>query len=133
MQLPMLDLMEGSPSSGKTSPESSATRGTPSGVSWEDLSAQWMPCHVLPGEAGQVKVWLRGQGHGSHGPFLTPNGSEWRSGAVACSLSSILVTAAIPRKYYLSRIACAGILRRAEKRGKALPELLVRALKAGAD
>lgn len=34
-----------------------------------------------------------------------------------------------PEKYYLSAKACQGILRRAEKRGKALPEMLEKALK----
>ncbi|MBS8228181.1 hypothetical protein DYI42_18295 [Vannielia litorea] len=77
-----------------------------------------------------MKVWCRGQGHGRLGPLSTPNGSEWRSGAVACSLSSILETAAIPRKYFLSPTACAGILRRAEKRGKELPPALREALVA---
>ena len=89
-----------------------------------------MPSHVLPGEAGPVKVWLRGQGHGQHGPFLTASGSEWRSGAVACSLSSILEGPAIPQRYYLSPTACAGILRRAEGRGKELPSVLALALRS---
>jgi DNA (cytosine-5)-methyltransferase 1 len=34
----------------------------------------------------------------------------------------------IPEKYYLSATACMGILRRAAKRGRALPELLRSAL-----
>jgi hypothetical protein len=56
------------------------------------------------------------------------NGSEWRSGAGACSLSSILEGHAIPQRFYLTATACAGILRRAEKRGKDLPEALHLAL-----
>jgi hypothetical protein len=36
----------------------------------------------------------------------------------------------IPERYFLSSTACAGILRRAEKRGKQLPPLLDRALRA---
>lgn len=52
---------------------------------------------------------------------------EWPSAAVVCSLSAVLETDA-PRKYYLSARAARGILRRAEKRGKALPEMLHRAL-----
>ena len=128
MNLSLLDLMENSPSSGKTSPASSATKETPLGASWEDLSGQWMPCSHQQSEAGRVKVWCRGQGHGLHGAFLTPNGSEWRSAAAACSLSSILEGQSIPQRYYLSQTACAGILRRAEKRGKTLPEVLAKAL-----
>lgn len=44
------------------------------------------------------------------------------------SLSDILEPNA-PSKYYLSEKACRGILRRAERRGKELPEALRRALK----
>jgi DNA (cytosine-5)-methyltransferase 1 len=48
-------------------------------------------------------------------------------------LSQILETGPIPPKYFLSGKACAGILRRAERRGKELPGQLRRALKAVAD
>jgi precorrin-3B methylase len=55
------------------------------------------------------------------------------SDAVVCSLSDILEPPrSIPERFYLTAKACAGILRRAEKRGKALPENLRRALEAGA-
>ena len=46
---------------------------------------------------------------------------------VASTLSSILEANA-PVKYYLSAKACEGILRRAERRGKQLPEMLKTAL-----
>ena len=49
----------------------------------------------------------------------------------ACSLSQILEDSP-PRKYYLSRKACLGILRRARERGKPLPPQLEAALKAQA-
>jgi hypothetical protein len=39
-----------------------------------------------------------------------------------------LETGELPRRYYLSGTACRGILRRAEKRGKKLPEALRSAL-----
>ena len=45
----------------------------------------------------------------------------------ASTLSQILVPNA-PEKYYLSRTACEGILRRAAKRGKELPKMLKDAL-----
>lgn len=45
------------------------------------------------------------------------------------SLSEILESK-VSEKYYLSAKACAGILRRAEKRGKELPEHLKAALEA---
>lgn len=52
------------------------------------------------------------------------------SDGAVCSLSDILATGDVPPRYYLSAKACLGILRRAEKRGKALPPLLRRALEA---
>jgi len=44
----------------------------------------------------------------------------------------VLEKTAIPQKYFLSSTACAGILRRAEKRGKKLPEPLRLALEQAA-
>ena len=80
------------------------------------------------------------EGYGSLlGPLWETNspslGESWtlntgpapRSGGNASILSQILVDSA-PQKYYLSRTACLGILRRAKKRGKALPPVLKRAL-----
>src|SRR3990167_3068266 len=49
------------------------------------------------------------------------------------SLSEILETGKVESRYFLSRKACAGILRRAEKRGKKLPEQLHKALVANAE
>jgi hypothetical protein len=60
----------------------------------------------------------------------TLNGSEWPSAAVVCSLSDILETGSVPQRFFLSAKACAGILRRAGKRGKALPLALEAALQA---
>jgi hypothetical protein len=45
-------------------------------------------------------------------------------------LSDVLETQNVQEKYYLSARACEGILRRAEKRGKKLPEALREALEA---
>ena len=51
--------------------------------------------------------------------------------AAVCSLSDILEeSGSVPQRFYLSARACAGILRRAEKRGKELPEPLWLALQA---
>lgn len=55
------------------------------------------------------------------------NGGECPNAAVESRLSQILEEAP-PTKYYLSRAACQGILRRAERRGKDLPEQLKQAL-----
>jgi hypothetical protein len=75
-------------------------------------------------------------GMGSPTEFLTLNTSEWtalpaqfRSDDGVCSLSDVLETGDVPQRYFLSAKACAGILRRAEKRGKQLPQQLERALR----
>jgi hypothetical protein len=58
-------------------------------------------------------------------PLLSP------SADAVCSLSDILETGDVQRRYYLTAKACQGILRRAEKRGKVLlPEVLSLALRA---
>ena len=64
----------------------------------------------------------------SLGEFSTRSFGESPSAAVVSRLSQILEDNPHP-KYYLSATACAGILRRAEKRGKELPEILRAALK----
>jgi C-5 cytosine-specific DNA methylase len=69
-------------------------------------------------------------GMGSPTGFLTLSISEFHSAAVASSLSDILETGDLPQRYFLSPKACAGILRRAEKRGKELPLALREALTA---
>ena len=63
------------------------------------------------------------------GESLTLSIAEWtailgpsRSDGGVCSLSDILETGDHLSRYSLSPKACAGILRRAEKRGKVLPE-----------
>ncbi len=62
--------------------------------------------------------------------FLTLNTLEFPSAAVVCSLSDILETGVVPLRYFLSAKACRGILRRAERRGKTLPQPLARAVQA---
>jgi len=68
---------------------------------------------------------------------LTLSISEWTAldglslnDAGVCSLSDILETGDVPQRFYLSAKACAGIIRRADKRGKELPPQLARALQA---
>lgn len=60
--------------------------------------------------------------------YWTRNISESRNAAAACSLSQVLQDEALS-KYFLSAKAAAGILRRAERRGKALPPALEAALR----
>ena len=77
-------------------------------------------------------------GMGSPTAFLTLSTSEWNHTLApslkddsVCSLSDILEdSGSVPQRYFLSAKACAGILRRAEKRGKSLPEPLALALRA---
>ena len=76
-----------------------------------------------------------------HGELWTLNLSEWnqdfqgqsRSGGDVCSLSEVLIVGNVPRRYYLSRDASAGILNRAARRGKELPADLKSALLAVAN
>jgi hypothetical protein len=65
---------------------------------------------------------------GSPTGFLTLNTSEFHKDAAACSLSDILETGDVPQRYFLSALACKGILRRAAKRGKEFPPALMKAL-----
>jgi hypothetical protein len=58
----------------------------------------------------------------------TLNGVDWPKDASVCSLSAVLEMKNLPERFYLSAKACAGILRRAEKRGKELPPMLKEAL-----
>lgn len=63
------------------------------------------------------------------GGWLTHKGSALPSdGDVSC-LSDVLETGPVPAKYYLSAKAAAGILRRAERRGRKLPPPLLAALR----
>ena len=61
------------------------------------------------------------------GGFLTLSSLEYHSAAAVCSLSEVLEVD-VPPKYFLSPRAARGILHRAGKRGKELPEALHRAL-----
>ena len=73
------------------------------------LGAYWETATVLPGGSS------------------THNTSESLRDADVSSLSEVLEMNA-PEKYSLSAKACRGILRRAEKRGKELPDMLKEAL-----
>lgn len=78
--------------------------GRPQDASWETVGA-------LPGES-----W-------------TPSIGESPSVAAESHLWQILQEVPPDSRYFLSAKACQGILRRAEKRGKALPEMLEKALR----
>lgn len=88
---------------------------------------RWNP----QGVGGRTLVMCADPREQSRGGSLTPNISEWPNDAAVCSLWQVL-EASTPPKYFLSSTACAGILRRAEKRGKELPTMLHAALESAA-
>jgi hypothetical protein len=97
----------------------------------DGLSGKTSPAFCHQTEEGILEPSLGRWGHWGMGlptGCWTHNGSEWPSAAAVCSLSDVLETGPLPQRFYLSQKACAGILRRAEKRGKELPTLLRQAL-----
>jgi hypothetical protein len=89
------------------------------------------PASYHPTEERILPAYFEGwqnSGMGGATESLTLSTSEWPSDGVACSLSDTLETGTLPPRFYLSALACRGILRRAEKRGKELPPALYRAL-----
>lgn len=86
-----------------------------------------------PTEGGTLESssgrWLNA-GMGSLGEFWTLDISESPNAGAECSLSEVLESEPVPRKYYLSRKACAGILRRAKNRGATIPTDLIKVLRA---
>lgn len=96
------------------------------------LSLKMSPACYPATEAETLPSYFEGwKNSGIGGPTgrLTLNTSVWPKDASVCSLSQVLETTVAP-KYFLSPTACAGILRRAEKRGKDLPPSLFAALTA---
>lgn len=101
----------------------------PEWIVWENVPG------VLSAEHGRAfqslleavaELWP--DGGGRHGECWTLSSSVWPNDASVCSLSSTLETGDVPPRYFLSAKACAGIISRAERRGKALPEELLAAL-----
>ena len=90
---------------------------------------------ILVPSSGRWGNWGMGGPTGS----WTLNGCEHtgipapsRSAGDVCSLSDVLETGSVPQRYCLSSKASFGILRRAERRGKALPPMLKVALEQSA-
>jgi len=78
-------------------------------------------------------------GMGSRTECWTLNGAEHtgipvpsRNAEDVSSLSDVLETQPLPQRYCLSAKACLGILKRAERRGKKLPQMLRDALEQAA-
>ena len=135
MQLTMFEPIEAIPhqsSSGKMFPASCPIKATPSDAFLVRLLGKTASCS-LQGSAGKTLVVCMAPKEQSHGGFWTPNISAWPNDAAVCSLSQVLETGSIPLKYFLSEKACAGILRRAEARGRMLPAALHSALLYSAD
>ena len=119
---------------GRTSPERSAAtkEGTsrPSSQRLQGLQTKDAPmCLCLRTESGasqgvSTMSWVDGV---LLGEYTMHSFGEYPKEENASRLSQILEDSAHP-KYYLSAKACLGILNRAEKRGKGLPEILKKAL-----
>lgn len=82
-----LDFMEQDGSFGRTCQEPSAATKDEILLSW---LVQWQGCDLDVHEDGERKAWRWAKTGLSNGACLTRNGSEWRNGAAACSLSSML-------------------------------------------
>ena len=130
--LMQFDLFTESPPSScftRTSPDFSPTKREPTDVFLRRLPAKLSRWNHQ-GADGQTLVVCLVPKEQSRGASSMPNISPWHNDAAVCSLSQVLETGSIPPRYFLSGTACAGILRRAEKRGKDLPAALKQALQA---
>ena len=129
-----------SPSASPDLEKDSRTRGETSclhilqwlnNLSPSGLSGKMSPVSCPPTEEG-ILVPSSGRwgksGTGSPTECWTHNSSEFHSDADVCSLSDVLETGEVPQVFYLSPKACRGILLRAERRGKELPQQLQSAL-----
>ena len=115
---------------------------------WQDTMSVWLQSCASRGSSGKTcpepfqlreeettgrsSPRLMSSGTVWHGRCLMLNGSEFRSEGSACFLSDVLEIGEVPAKYFLSPTACAGILRRAEARGKEMHPALKAALERGA-
>ena len=116
---------------GKTSPELlAATKAKISASSSKNSSkssSREPLCLRFPQRAGLTPIVTSETDGALLIEFSMLNTGESPNEDVASTLSQILEANA-PEKYYLSAKACEGILRRAERRGKALPAMLKEAL-----
>ena len=126
-----------SPASGQVSEEREAVSGLISQPWWNSvdpngLSSRMWPDFSLPTE-GQTWPSSSGSfpasGMAWRGECLILDTLESPNDAVASTLSDILETS-VPQRFFLSARAAAGILRRAERRGRTLPIALQQALEA---
>jgi len=107
-----------------------ASSAVPAAQTLERSSPAWSGGMYRPHLAdGETPGWCKDDQTTteSYLQFSILNSGEWRRDAAVCSLSDILEASPDP-KYSLSPKACAGILRRAAKRGRELPHSLKSAL-----
>ncbi len=114
-------------SSGKMYRASYPAKTMPSAAFLQALPEKMSRCSYQ-GRNGQTRVMCLDHKELSPGECWTLNISEWPNDADVCLLSQVLETASVPPRYFLSQTACAGILNRAERRGKQLPAMLEAAL-----
>ena len=128
-QMTFLDLVS---QSGKTSPERSAVTKERTSrlyfrllpISTKEDGCLFLDLRMESGNTQECSWQMAGA---LPGVYMTLNFGESPSEERGSILSQILDLNA-PEKYCLSPRACAGILRRAEKRGKVLPDMLRDAL-----
>ena len=115
---------------GKTSPEPLAVTEEKTSVpslKKQRVSRTKMPLYLELRRSGQMPVASWETGGALHGVYMMHSFGESPKDVVESRLSQILEEKPL-QKYSLSAKACQGILRRAEKRGKTLPEMLKNAL-----
>ena len=125
---PLMDAIPGS-LSGRTSPELfPATKEWTFDPCLKKSQRPKFQCLNL--DDGRMPEWCEAVSVRPRGASLTLNIGASPNVAVESSLSQILQPESdVPQKYYLSRKAILGILRRAKERGKELPAELTAALK----
>ena len=131
-----VDLFDRDTSSGRMfRAHSAATKGETSRQSSKRSSASQsrkppiLKCLTRAGQPGGATTTAWADDGAWLGECMTRNTGECPNAAVESRLSQILEETP-QEKYRLSAKACQGILRRAERRGKKLPEALERALTA---
>lgn len=115
------------PHCGRTSQESSrqgTMRSDASSLPWWGLESH----SYLSGD-GVAVAWPLDHYEPLPGASWTPNTSDCPRDAKDSSLSHVLEEGPIQQKFFLSPMAAAGILKRAEKRQRTLPKALKTALK----
>lgn len=86
-----------------------------------------------PRKAGKTQAWHLAIMDSWNSVYWTHSFSESPKDAKECLLWQILERGKIDPRYYLSRQACLGIIRRAKARGKNLPPKLIEILQAQAN